>query len=292
MSAKKGLGRGFDSLIPTEIFAQEFDSTKEIDRAVSEYRHIALTNIVPDASQPRRHFDQDALEQLTASIRLHGVVQPIVVTELQNHTYQIIAGERRFRAARAAGLEKIPTIVRTVSAQEKVELAIVENVNRHDLNPIETAMAYAKLRDQFNMTIQKIGELVGGKSGASISNTLRLLKLPKEAQLAVADGLVTEGQIRPLIGTSQEVIDRILPCILEQGWSARRVEKEIQVVKSSPAAPPPVRPVQKKYKEFEAVLNKKVALPTKLIPLAKGGKIEVRFKSDKELEELLKKIQG
>ena len=162
MSSKKGLGRGFASLIPTELLDESFDPTAAQDDQVSELRHIRLVDIEANPDQPRRTFDDDALEDLSASIREHGILQPIVVTPY-NGGFQIVAGERRYRAAKRAGLEKIPTIVRTLSDQHKLELSLIENLQRRDLNVLETATAYLKLRDQFSLTLEQIGKRVGGR---------------------------------------------------------------------------------------------------------------------------------
>ena len=149
MSAKKGLGRSFDSLIPTELLDESFDPTSEQDDRVSDLRYIKLSEITPDPDQPRRAFDEVSLDELAASIKEHGVLQPIVVAP-DKQGYKIVAGERRFRASQRAGLEKIPALVRTLSSQHKLELSLIENLQRSDLNPLETATAYLKLRDQFN----------------------------------------------------------------------------------------------------------------------------------------------
>ena len=161
-SKKKGLGRGFESLIPTELLDEAFDPTSQQDGKVSDLRHIKLSDIAADPDQPRRAFDEVALDELAASIKQHGVLQPIVVTPHKGG-YMIVAGERRFRASEKLKLDTIPAIVRTLSNQHKLEVSLIENLQRRDLNPLETATAYLKLRDQFNLTLDEIGERVGGK---------------------------------------------------------------------------------------------------------------------------------
>ena len=157
MSAKRGgLGRGLESLIPTEVLDESFDPTAEQDEQISDLRHIKLSEIVADPNQPRRTFDEASLEELSASIKEHGILQPIVVVPHEGK-YMIVAGERRFRAAMRAGMEKIPALVRTLSNQHRLELSLIENLQRRDLNPLETATAYLKLRDQFNLTLDQIG---------------------------------------------------------------------------------------------------------------------------------------
>jgi ParB family chromosome partitioning protein len=166
---KKGLGRGFESLIPTDLVAEEFDPTRKEDKKMSKLVELEITEVVRDEGQPRKNFDKAALEELASSIKEHGVLQPIVVVK-QGGKYQIVAGERRWRASQLAGKTTIPAIVRTLDAQNKLELSIIENAQREDLNAIELATAYAKLKEQFNLTNEEIGKRVG-KSAASVVNT-------------------------------------------------------------------------------------------------------------------------
>src|SRR5574344_497427 len=176
---KRALGRGFESLIPTELFDESFDPTSEQDATLTVYREVQLDQIEPDPDQPRKKFDQESLDELADSIKQHGVLQPIVVTRQQGKKkYQIVAGERRYRAAVQAELATIPALIRSLSNQNKLELSLIENVQRQDLNIIEVATGYVKLRDQFNLTLTEIGKRVGGKTPGTISNTLRLLRLP------------------------------------------------------------------------------------------------------------------
>ena len=175
---KGGLGRGFDSLIPTELFDDEFDLTASEDKAGSELKEIPIEDVIRDEEQPRKEFNSEAIEALAASIKEHGVLQPIVVTR-EEGKYKIVAGERRWRASKIAGLKTIPAIIRTVDLQNRLELAIIENAQREDLNAIELATAYAKLKAQFNLTAKEIAEKVG-KSESSVFNTMRLLNFPDE----------------------------------------------------------------------------------------------------------------
>jgi ParB family chromosome partitioning protein len=154
---KKGLGRGFESLIPTDLVAEEFDPTRKEDKKMSKLVELEITEVVRDEGQPRKNFDKAALEELASSIKEHGVLQPIVVVK-QGGKYQIVAGERRWRASQLAGKTTIPAIVRTLDAQNKLELSIIENAQREDLNAIELATAYAKLKEQFNLTNEEIGK--------------------------------------------------------------------------------------------------------------------------------------
>ena len=207
--AKKGLGlgRGFESLIPTNLVEEEFDPTSEEDQSLSKLVEVPLEDVVRDEEQPRKNFSKESLEELAASIRQHGVLSPIVVVK-KGKQYQIVAGERRWRASKLAGLETVPVIVRTLNAQNKLELSIIENAQREDLNPIELATAYAKLKNQFNLTDEEIGKRVG-KSKSSVTNTMRLLKLPEEAKKAMQEHNLMEGPMRPLISAEPEMIHEI-----------------------------------------------------------------------------------
>lgn len=281
--AKKGLGRGFEALIPTDLFDESFDPTASEDQKLSEYRTIHLTDIVADEHQPRRTFDEEGLTELTESIKRHGVLQPIVVTQ-KGEKYVIVAGERRFRAAKTAGKTTIPALVRTLTDQHKLELALIENLHRRDLNAIETATAYAKLRNQFNMSLEEIGASVGGRSMAAISNTMRLLKLPKHVQEAIVQGTVSEGQARPLIGADKELIDILFPKILKESWSVRRIERAVQEYKQDK---PVVGAAKKDYSEAASKLGEKLDATVRITSTKQGsGQVVIRFKDEAELERL------
>jgi ParB family chromosome partitioning protein len=232
VSAKKGLGRGFSSLIPTELLDEEFDPTAAQDEKLSDLRRLPLDKVQPNPDQPRRTFDELALEEMAESIKQHGVVQPIVVTPVGDK-YEIVAGERRYRASIKAGQKTIPALIRTMTDQHKLEVSLIENLQRRDLNVLETATAYLKLRDQFNLTLDEIGARVGGKSVSAISNTLRLLRLPESVRKALHDGTLREGQARPLIGLEEEIIESVLPRILNEEWSARKIEQFIVDLKKA-----------------------------------------------------------
>lgn len=291
MSAKKGLGRSFDSLIPTELLDESFDPTASQDEQVSELRNIKLTEIEADPGQPRRAFDEASLDELAHSIKEHGILQPIVVTP-HNGGYMIVAGERRFRAATRAGLDKVPALVRTLSNQHKLELSLIENLQRRDLNVLETATAYLKLRDQFNLTLDEIGQRVGGKAVSSISNTLRLLRLPQNVRTALLEGKLREGQARPLVGLDEKVIDEILPRILKEEWSARKIEQYIVQLKKAAATPTDKTPIATQpYEADTARLAKKFATPIQVKTNAKGaGQITISFRSDSDFKRIQKML--
>ncbi len=229
-----GLGRGFDALIPTDLVDEDFDPTAKEDKKSSELLKLKLSEIVPDENQPRREFTPEAMEALAASIKEHGVLQPIVVTR-EDGQYKIVAGERRWRASKIAGLDKIPAIVRSLDSQNRLELSIIENAQREDLNPIELATAYAKLKNQFNLSDEDIAAKVG-KSEATIQNTLRLLNLPEDVKHTMVKEKLTEGVMRPLVNRDEETIRKVLPKIVEEGWTARKVERYFQDHKKKSSA--------------------------------------------------------
>lgn len=297
MSAKKGLGRGFESLIPTELLDESFDPTASVDEQISELRNIKLAEITADPNQPRRYFDEEALGGLAISIKEHGILQPIVVTP-SGGGYQIVAGERRYRAALLAGLDKIPALVRTLSNQHRLELSLIENLQRKDLNVLETATAYLKLRDQFNLTLDEIGQRVGGKSVSTISNTLRLLRLPDSVRKALSENKLREGQARPLIGLDEKVIDEILPKIIKEEWSSRKIEQFIVQYKRASSSVFDNKKSTKDlsaepYEEDTRQLAKRLATDVKVRTNAKGaGQIVIRFNSVSDYERIQKLLNN
>lgn len=277
----KGLGRGFESLIPTDLVDEEFDLTASEDKSSSELKQLKLTDIIRDEEQPRREFNEEAIEALATSIKEHGVLQPIVVTK-EDGKYKIVAGERRWRAARLAGLDKIPAIVRTLDSQNRLELSIIENAQREDLNAIELATAYAKLQSQFNLTAEEIGAKVG-KSEQTISNTLRLLTLPEEAKQIMVKEKLTEGVMRPLVSRDEKTIKKVLPKIVEEGWTARKVERYFADTKKKSSAAAIKRDA---YRKEEDTLSAKYNAVARIT----GRSLTFRCKNDAELKELIKKL--
>lgn len=286
---KKGLGRGFSSLIPTDMLLDEqFDPTLGIDNQISKLKELNIEDIIADPEQPRRHFDEKALNDLTNSIKIHGVLQPIVVVKNGNK-YTIVAGERRYRASKLAKLDKIPAIIRDLSDQNRLELSLIENLQRADLNILETATAYLKLRQQFNMTAEQIGERVGGKSSSSVLNTLRLLKLPDEVKKYIYTGELKEGQARPLLQVDEKTVLEILPKIIKEKWSSRKVEQFLVQYKKSlesnekPKKDKIIMPFEQTSKRLTAKLKADVNIKTS----ARGsGQIVIKFKNEEELKRI------
>lgn len=276
-----GLGRGFESLIPTEFVDDDFDVTAKEDKKASNLTEVPITEIVRDEDQPRKEFAPEALEALANSIKEHGVLQPLVVVK-EGDKYKIVAGERRFRASKMAGLEKVPVIIRTLEAQERLEISIIENAQREDLNAIEMATAYAKLKSQFNLSEAEIAERVG-KSKSAVVNTMRLLNLADDVKKAMVEHKLSEGVMRPLIGADEELVEKILPKIIEEGWTARRVEKEMAEKKQKSS----VRAVkQTSYIKQETVLAKKYDANVRV----RGRSVTITCRTDDELKELLEKL--
>ena len=274
----KALGRGFESLIPTDFVDAEFDLTNEEDAKESKLKEILVSDIMRDEEQPRKEFSEEALNALADSIRRNGVLQPIVVTK-EGRKYKIVAGERRWRAAKIAELKTIPAIVRTVDAQNRLELSIIENAQREDLNPIELATAYAKLKTQFNLEVREIAEKVG-KSESSVISTMRLLRLPDEVKKIMVKEKLSEGVMRPLIAADSELIDKVLPKIIEEGWTARQVERFIAASKKKSSSS---IVQERRYREEEM----RIAQKYKAVARVRGRTLTITCGSDEELKALL-----
>ena len=278
----KGLGRGFDALIPTDLVDEEFDLTATEDKKESELKKLKVSEIFPDENQPRRDFAPEALDALAASIKEHGVLQPIVVTR-EEGKYKIVAGERRWRASKIAGLDKIPAIIRSLDSQNRLELSIIENAQREDLNPIELATAYAKLKNQFNLSDEDIAAKVG-KSEATIQNTLRLLNLPEDVKHVMVKEKLTEGVMRPLVSRDEKTIRKILPKIVEEGWTARKVERYFQDHKKKSSTALIKRD---QYHKEEDVLSAKYNTVVKI----SGKSLTFKCKNISDLQNLINKLK-
>ncbi len=278
---KGGLGRGFDSLIPTELFDEEFDLTAQEDKKGSELKEIPLEQIIRDEEQPRKEFVNEAIEALAASIKEHGVLQPIVVTR-EDGKYKIVAGERRWRASKMAGLKTIPAIVRTLDLQNRLELSIIENAQREDLNAIELATAYAKLKAQFNLTAKEIATKVG-KSESSVFNTMRLLSFPDDVKKLIVKEKLSEGVMRPLVTAEPAMVEKVLPKIIEEGWTARKVERYVADNKKKSSASLVKKDL---YHKEEDALSSKYGVTVKIV----GRSLTFKCKNEQELKDLIKKL--
>ena len=292
MAQKKGLGRSFDSLLPTELLNEPFDPTAGEDEKISELRQVDIDDISPDSEQPRRSFDELALSELASSIREHGVLQPLVVVA-NGGKYQIVAGERRWRASKKAGIKKVPVLVRTLSAQHRLEISLIENLQRRDLNSLETATAYLKLRDQFNLKLEEIGARVGGRSVASVSNALRLLHLPENAKEALIEGKISEGHARQILALdNKSAQDDLLKHVIKEGWSVRRAEQFVIGYKKGQGSDKKSSAVRSTLTETPLTkdLSKQLSTTVKIKTTAKGGQLIINFKDDTDLKRINKMI--
>jgi ParB family chromosome partitioning protein len=273
-----GLGRGLDALIPPPSDGEAG-------------RQIPLDRIVANPHQPRARFEEEELGELAASIDAHGVLQPIVVRGLANGDYQLIAGERRVRAARLAGLSQIPAVVREPSEEEMVELALIENLQRTDLNPLEEAIGFRLLIERFGMAHEAVAGRVG-RSRAAVSNALRLLDLAPETQEALLDGQISEGHARALAGlTVPELQVAALAIVLERQLSVRQTEELVRRRRRQARPDPQVAP-EEDLAELENRLRGLLATKVAITRTRRGGRISIDFGSDEELERLIGWILG
>ena len=275
------LGRGLSSLIPQRAGA----GSAVID--------VPLARVAPNPYQPRRHMDDAGLEELAASIREHGVLQPVLVTETLDG-YQLIAGERRVRASRLAGLERIPALVRQLADQDQLEVALVENVQRADLDPIDEATAYRQLIDEFGLTQEKVALRVG-KARATIANTLRLLELHPDVQAAIGEGRITEGHGRALGGLPVDGQAQVLRTVVGQALSVRQAEelvRRLREPKPETKAQPAPRRLDPDLERVEEELRQRLGTKVSLSWSRKGGRIVIEYYSDEELGRLYERLIG
>lgn len=284
MSRRRGLGRGLDALIPGEDDSQPRQGVQE----------VSIAQIKPNPFQPRTNFKQQELEELAGSIKEHGVLQPLIVTEGEGgRGFVLIAGERRLQAARLAGLEAVPVIVRQVSSQQQLELALIENLQREDLNPLEAAEGYRQLAEDFNLSHGEIAAKVG-KSRTAVSNTLRLLNLSKAVQKALASGDVSEGHARALLGLdSAQAQSAALKTIIQSGLNVRQAEELVRRLSGKRTAKPESgRTLSPEEKDLEERLRQALGTKVNLKRSQKGGSIVLHFYSDEELNTLLDLLLG
>jgi ParB family chromosome partitioning protein len=273
------LGRGLSALIPQRAMSAA---------AVVE---VPLSRIRPNPYQPRRHMDDAGLEELAASIREHGILQPVLVTETLDG-YQLIAGERRVRASRLAGLERIPALVRQLADRDQLEVALVENVQRADLDPIEEALAYRQLIDEFGLTQELVSDRVG-KARATIANTLRLLDLHADVQAAIVDGRATEGHGRALAGLPPDGQAQVLRTVLGQGLSVRQTEELVRRLREpKPAVQAAPQRLDPDLERVETHLRERLGTKVSLSRSRAGGKIVIEYYSDEELNRLYEHLIG
>jgi ParB family chromosome partitioning protein len=274
-----GLGRGLSSLIPQR--SQQVTTTE-----------IPLARIRPNPRQPRQRMDAAELEALATSVREHGVLQPILVTETIDG-YQLVAGERRFRASQMAGLERIPAVIRQLADREQLELALVENLQRADLGPLEEAHAYRSLVTEFELTHEQIAQRVG-RAKSTIANTLRLLDLDPAVQAALSDGRISEGHARAIAGLTIEQQARVAATVADQQFSVRQTEELVRRLREprpTQATTTPAR-LDPDLERVEEDLRRRLGTKVTLARSRKGGRIIIEFYSDEELAQLYDRLIG
>jgi ParB family transcriptional regulator, chromosome partitioning protein len=277
-----GLGKGFDALIPTD-----FDPSLLID-SKDRIQKLLITRITANPDQPRRHFDQQALNELAASINQFGVLQPLIVSPLPDNTYRIIAGERRWRASQIAGLTDVPAIIREPQEIEELEIALIENVQRVDLSPLEQAISIERLHQQFNMTYKQIAERLA-KAETTVSNLVRLLQLPEDARDALAEGKISEGHARAILAlkATPELQTELLEQIIKNTWSVRQAEQFVTTHKQGIVKDKTVKERMATETAETKQLSKKLHTPVSVRRTAKGGRLELHFKTDEDLQKLI-----
>lgn len=281
MARKGGLGKGLDALIPFQ----------ETSPAESGATFLALDLIAANPHQPRQTMEEEGLKELAASIREHGIIQPLIVTvDPRTGQYSLVAGERRLRAARIAGLQQVPVLIRQVTDQERLELALIENVQRADLLPIETAEAYRQLHEVFGLSHEEIADQVG-KSRVAVTNTLRLLKLAEPVRNALLEGKITEGHARALLGlNSASAQVAAVKIIIARDLTVRQTEEYVRNLMgartSTPAAKTPAPELQALEEQLRSYLGTRVSLRKG----KKGGSLTIHFFSDEELNALVSQI--
>jgi ParB family transcriptional regulator, chromosome partitioning protein len=277
---RRGLGRGLSALIAA---GESVGGLK--------FEELPTSAIHPNRRQPRRSFPEAGIKELAASIREVGILQPLVVRSTSDG-FELIAGERRLRAANEAGLDRVPVLIRQAGDNESMQLALVENLQREDLNPLETAAAYQTLMEGFGLTKEQLANRLG-KSRAAVTNTLRLAQLPDRVRALLADGHLTEGHARALLGLeTEEQMVQLAHRIQAEKLSVRRTEGLVREYLSGHQPPPQTSPedtsgTTDEFDEASRLMREALELPVRVRPLRRGGKVEIRFRQSEELEAIL-----
>jgi ParB family transcriptional regulator, chromosome partitioning protein len=289
MTKKTGLGRGLDALIPSEDFSPDVQPVQP----ASGYETLPIVNIRRNPRQPRSQINQDELAELAASIRENGILQPLIVSPADTPgKYILVAGERRLSAAALVGLESVPVIIREASEQERLALALIENVQRTDLTPLEAAEAFRQLVDDFDLSHEQIAKQLG-KSRTAVTNTLRLLKLPDNVRQALASGEISEGHARALLALpTTQAQSAALQSILKHDLNVRKTEELVRKL-SGQRTPKGTKPAPKPDVSFlEERLRQRLGTRVNLHPRKKGGTLVIHYYSDEELDALILRILG
>lgn len=295
-SKKSGLGKGLETLIPV-------GEMEEIDNLIVKEKKteknsgdtvLKISQIEPNKSQPRKNFNEDSLQELADSIKQFGIIQPLVVQKKDKY-YEIIAGERRWRAARIAGLKEVPVIIKDYSEQEVVEIALIENIQREDLNPIEEAQAYKRLLEEYNLKQDEVAERVS-KSRTAVTNSMRLLKLSDKVQEMLIDEMITSGHARAILAIEDEELQyEIAERVMDEKLSVRETEKLVKAINNPKKKKDKIEINRAVYDELEVKIKDAIGNNVKLSPKANGkGKIEIEYYSTDDLEritDILTKMQ-
>ena len=289
---KSSLGTGLSSLIP-EKARREGGAAAASANKENEVLRISVDSVVPNPNQPRYYFDGDNLKDLAESIREHGVVQPIIVTRIAEGKYELIAGERRLRASKLIGNKEIPAIVRSAGGQEKLELAIIENVQRHDLNPIEEAKAYKRLREEFRLTQEEIAKKLG-KGRVAIANTMRLLDLPVEIQRGLIENKISAGHARAILGLDNPEKQRALyELILKGNLTVRDAENKVrEITAPSHTRRISARAADPEIQDLENRLQQNLGTKMQIKKKGAAGKIMIDFFTEEEFEKIRDLLLG
>ena len=284
-------GRGIQAMLGAKQKSQNSQNEQRVDK-------LSIRQLQPGEYQPRQTFDDEALQELADSIQAQGLVQPIIVREIDEDKYEIIAGERRWRAAKLAGLEKVPVIIRTTDAQTTLAMSLIENIQREDLNPIETALGLKRLIKEFDLTQQAVAEAVG-RSRSAVSNLLRLLKLPQNVQDALHQGQISMGHARCVVSFPADIQTDLVSQAIDHSWSVRQMEDAAQKVlqKADPEKIAKPEPLSEKQQDYIATqqkhLNGLIGSKVKISQKADGkGKIEIRFQDQNEFLKILNYLQS
>lgn len=284
---RRALGRGLDALLPQATAPQP--AAAAAAPAAGAVALLSISSIQPSPFQPRRHFDEAQLEELAASIRAQGLLQPVVVRPAGDG-YELIVGERRLRAAQIAGLDTIPALVRTPGDQQSLEMAIIENLQRADLNPLEQAEAFARLANEFHLTQEQIGQKTG-KDRASVANFLRLLRLEPVVRELIRHGQLSFGQARPLIGLDPYQQKKLAERIVAEAWSARRVEEHVNGLGRPKPEAKPAAPRDPNLRAAEDDLARALGARVEIVPgRGKAGRITVAYNDLEEFQRLYDRL--
>ena len=289
---RKGLGKGLDSLIPENKLVKPAAKAEKEESVKTGEQMLKINQVEPNREQPRKKFEEDALLELADSIKQYGVLQPLLVRKRKDY-YEIIAGERRWRAAKLAGVKEVPVIIKEYTEQQAVEIALIENIQRENLNPIEEAMAFKKLLTEFNLKQDEVAERVS-KSRTAVTNSMRLLKLGEKVQQMIIDDMITTGHARALLAIDDEEQQYLLATkIFDEKLSVRETEKLIKSLKNPKKQVKVVKTVENAFVYDDLAEKMKRVLGTKVSISPKGngkGKIEIEYYSDDELERMFEMI--